>query len=438
MRALKLLSLLRHSCAAALLSGLALGTLASAALAPASLRADEGGDTVFKDPTPQVWKHLQMFNGALTRQQFESRLYSTFSFDRGIDSYIQITDRSLIIYANAGRSQKVAEVTFASSPEAARRPTPWRSPEQFTPRGGKLGGLRVAIDPADIGGDYAEMEDRSSTYKGYGHINEGDLNVKVGLILMKKLQSMGAEVMITRTGSVPAGDLRPQDVYAAAQDCLANREYAMPRAFYPRVRRMSKGSEAYKKMAMGVFFTKAYESWIRAEKARKFKPDVVIILQHNATGQSVTGGLVTGNRIVYFTPGAFGKKELEDPRQRYLMLKKVLDNATSVEARVGAAIAKRLAGETGYPPVLYGDSATTRMVIPGNKYVVARNIYANREHDGPNITCEPYFMNETVTLPRLLAGDYDGTKVIGGKARISIYREYANSVADGLADLYGR
>ncbi|MEZ0295735.1 MAG: hypothetical protein ACAI35_04700 [Candidatus Methylacidiphilales bacterium] len=404
-----------------------------------STQADEGGDTVFKDPTPHVWRHLEIYNGALTKAQFESRLYRIYSFDKGIDSYIQITDSSVIVFAGAGRSRKVAEISFAGSPDQTRKAGTWRSPEQFGGKGGgRLTGLRVAIDPADIGGDYAEMEDRSTTYKGYGHINEGDLNVKVALILQKKLQAMGAEVMVTRSGSVPAGDLRPEDVRGAAEEVLANREYAMPRAFYPRVRNTSKGSAAYKQMAMWVFFCKGYESWIRAEKVRKFKPDITLILQHNATDSSTHGGLMTGNRLIYFTPGAFGKKELEDPRQRYLMLKKVFENATSTEARVGAAIAKRLAAETGYPPVLYGDSATTRMVLADNKYVVARNIYLNREHDSPNVVCEPYFMNESVTLPRLLAGDYDGTRVIGGKARISIYREYANSVVEGLVDVYGR
>jgi hypothetical protein len=212
----------------------------------------------------------------------------------------------------------------------------------------------------------------------------------------------------------------------------------MPRAFYPRVRNTSKGSAAYKQMATWVFFCKGYESWIRAEKARKFKPDITLILQHNATDSSTHGGLMTGNRLIYFTSGAFSKSEMQDPRQRYLMLKKVFENATSVEARLGVAIAKRLYDVTGYPPVLYGDSATTRMVTDNNKYVVARNIYLNREHDAPNLVCEPYFMNEATTLPRLLAGDYEGTKMIAGKERISIYREYANSVAEGLADVYGR
>ena len=57
----------------------------------------------------------------------------------------------------------------------------------------------------------------------------------------------------------------------------------------------------------------------------------------------------------------------------------------------------------------YGDSADhAEVVLPGNPYVVARNLAANREYDGPVVCTEPYFMNNRVTYQRLLAGDYEG------------------------------
>ena len=37
---------------------------------------------------------------------------------------------------------------------------------------------------------------------------------------------------------------------------------------------------------------------------------------------------------------------------------------------------------------------------------------------------------------RIQAGDYEGTKEIDGVARKSIFREYADSVADGLSEYY--
>ena len=60
--------------------------------------------------------------------------------------------------------------------------------------------------------------------------------------------------------------------------------------------------------------------------------------------------------------------------------------------------------------------ARPAQVIPGNPYVVARNLAANREYDGPVVCTEPYFMNNHTVYQRLLAGDYDGQKTFDGKS----------------------
>jgi hypothetical protein len=67
---------------------------------------------------------------------------------------------------------------------------------------------------------------------------------------------------------------------------------------------------------------------------------------------------------------------------------------------------------------------------------VARNLAANREYDGPVICTEPYYMNNRITYQRLLAGDYDGQRPIDGKPYASIFREYADCVAQGLVKAY--
>jgi hypothetical protein len=43
-------------------------------------------------------------------------------------------------------------------------------------------------------------------------------------------------------------------------------------------------------------------------------------------------------------------------------------------------------------------------------------------------------MNHQEVFDRIQAGDYDGEKEIAGKLRRSIFREYAQAVADGLAE----
>jgi hypothetical protein len=43
-------------------------------------------------------------------------------------------------------------------------------------------------------------------------------------------------------------------------------------------------------------------------------------------------------------------------------------------------------------------------------------------------------MNSTEGFARIETGDYDGTREIDGVQRKSIFREYAQAVADGLAE----
>ena len=45
-------------------------------------------------------------------------------------------------------------------------------------------------------------------------------------------------------------------------------------------------------------------------------------------------------------------------------------------------------------------------------------------------------MNNRIVYQRLLAGDYDGTRNFNGKPYTSIFREYADCVAQGLVKAY--
>ncbi len=47
-------------------------------------------------------------------------------------------------------------------------------------------------------------------------------------------------------------------------------------------------------------------------------------------------------------------------------------------------------------------------------------------------------MNSKDVFARIQAGDYEGTRNVNRIERKSIFREYADSVADGLVDYYSR
>ena len=93
-----------------------------------------------------------------------------------------------------------------------------------------------------------------------------------------------------------------------------------------------------------------------------------------------------------------------------------------------------MARETGLPPWIYRTSNAKS--VNDNTYVWARNLLANRVYTCPVIFLEPYVMNNREVYERIGAGNYEGEKLVAGKMRRSIFREYAAGVANGLANYY--
>jgi hypothetical protein len=76
--------------------------------------------------------------------------------------------------------------------------------------------------------------------------------------------------------------------------------------------------------------------------------------------------------------------------------------------------------------------------VNANPYVWARNLLANRLFACPVVYIEPYVMNSRFVFERIQAGDYEGVRHFGGTMRKSIYREYADAVAEGIVAYYSR
>jgi hypothetical protein len=117
------------------------------------------------------------------------------------------------------------------------------------------------------------------------------------------------------------------------------------------------------------------------------------------------------------------------------MLRRLLSRAYDEELPLADRVASSMAKETGLPPYQY-PTATTVTKIGTTGYVYARNLLANRLYRCPVVYCEPYVMNSRDAYARIQAGDYEGTRQINGLERKSIFREYAESVANGLAEYY--
>ena len=403
-------------------------------------------EELLREPTSAEWKALARFDGTLTRAEFEARLDQVFDPAHGLRPYLRVDEHEVAVFAAGGHhDQPLVVIQFAAAP-SSRRPGPalFRSPAEYrrrqpAPADRPLAGLRVAIDPADIGGRWAQWEDRSVEFRGFGRINEGDLNLLVATCLQKELERLGAVVFLVRARAEPVLPVPPEKLLGAVEGLLREKPELVPASYRRWQGGAAGGGRGALRTAAEFFVTKTLETRARAALVqRSFQPDLTLVLQHDATPASTEGRLTAINRNIFFVDGDCLPGDLQEPEHRYRVLLKVLENVTPVETNVAGEIARRFEMTTGFPPVLYGNSTNTILVAPENPYVVARDLALNREHDGPVVVTEPYFMNQPDTLARLLAGDYDGERLIAGKPRPSIFREYARCVAEGLVAAYSR
>lgn len=393
--------------------------------------------------TPNPWFTLGRYDRTMTRAEFEEalRLYDPF---HGLAAYMEIDDAGVTLYPSP-TDHRVPQfhLDFASDPATAKAaPLLYRTPEQFRalrrPETKPLAGLRIAIDPGHIGGEWGQVEDRSIYYFGIGRIQEGDMNLITAGLLKQRLADLGAEVFLTRHDAQPVTSVRPEQLREEAVETMIQMRPELAGLPPERQRAEIETMPSRIELMTHLLFERKYEFLARGSKIRQeFNPDLTVVLYINATPSSGRGHLVGVNQNIFFVDGAFAAAEvaIDDERQR--LFYKVLDRVSPVEYEVAARIAEAFKRTTGLGPVEYGDSPTTRLIDPDNFYVVARNLGANRQYDGPVVTTEPFFMNNRTTAERLAAGDYEGERLFDGHSYPSIFREYADCVVQGLLESYG-
>ena len=170
----------------------------------------------------------------------------------------------------------------------------------------------------------------------------------------------------------------------------------------------------------------------------RLQPDLVLCLHFNAEpwGDPSHPTLVTKNHLHLLVNGTYLPAELELDDQRFEMLQKLLSRAFPEELTLAETIAHTMAKKTGLPPYQYKTGNATR--VGGSGYVYARNLMATRLYRCPTVYLEPYVMNSRAVFVRVKAGDYEGERLVAGKKKPSIYREYVDSVVDGLLAYFNK
>ncbi len=383
------------------------------------------------------WKLLEKYQRTMTHDEFE-RLAREVYCSHGISNDFIRIERDFACILMDQNAQTWFTLRFARD-ERRRRSAGrgWRSAQSLLrpKRAGILVGLRIALDPGHIGGEWAKMEERWFKMGDAAPVEEGEMTLRVAEMLAVKLRHLGAQVSFVRRKNEPVTPFRPDDFKIAAREVLKAGQIENPREDFDGPDDPLK--EQTVRWQSEILFYRNSEIRQRARLVNsKLHPDLILCLHFNAEawGDERNPTFIDKNHLHLLVNGSYLESELVFDDERFEMLRRLLSRTYDEEIKIADTVAARMAKEMQLPPYQYKTDNVTKVGASG--YVYARNLVATRLYQCPVVYFEPYVMNNSEVFARIQAGDYEGTRPINGIERPNIYREYVDSVVNGLVEYY--
>jgi N-acetylmuramoyl-L-alanine amidase len=386
------------------------------------------------------WAVLEHYQETITQDDFSRLIQNVYGTHGLAPDLIEVNTDTARILTNR-ESQKFFTLRFAKN-DPSRSPVPrlWH-PAKSLPHAKAdkpLSGLRIALDPGHLGGKWAKMEERWFQVGNTQPVQEGDLTLKVARLLAPRLRELGAKVFFVRNSNEPVTEKRPDDFRELARKILIKN--GVPQPGTDVLDPDDPEKEQTIRWQSEILFYRYSEIRRRAALVNfKLHPDLVLCLHFNAEGWGDPNNptLTDTNHLHLLVNGSYLQQELEFDDERFEMIRRLLSRTYDEELPLADTIAAAIARETQLPPYQYPTTnSTTKIGTSG--YVFARNLLATRLYRCPVVYCEPYVMNSKDAFARIQAGDYEGTRNINGLEHKSIFREYADSVVDGLIEYYSK
>jgi hypothetical protein len=384
---------------------------------------------------PPDWNELEAFQETITRAEFTRLLETIYAPRQAAAGFIEIAADTAIIKKNLTPGDTFL-LRFAKEVSSAK-PVPrfWR-PKSALPRNSgdsrrPLAGVRIALDPGHLGGEWAKMEERWFQFGETVPVAEGDLTLRVVQHLAPQLLALGAQVSLVRASLDPTTPERPESLRAAARDDLALEGIVDPPETYVGINDPQRAKSV--QFRSELLFFRTAEIRHRAMLVNtQLQPDLVVCLHLDADAWAdpQAPAFTPNNRLHAIINGSYSAIELRNDDVRHDMLLKLLGRTADAELAANTTVVETLARRLALPPYIYKRDIAIRP--SDSPYVWARNLLANRLYRCPVIYLEPYAMNCREVWERVQAGDYEGDRVVAGSLRPSLCREYADAVAAGL------
>ena len=384
------------------------------------------------------WTRLEAFQETITREDF-TRLLDQVYAPGGAAMGLVTVDADGAAIRTALEPAAEFRLRFAKDAASAKAvPRYWRRAAALGPAEKPLAGVKIALDPGHLGGEWARIEERFYQIGETLPVVEGEMTLRVAELLAPQLRALGAEVSFVRKALGPTIGARPETFREAARAELARLGIAQPRETYDPTQLDDPTRAQTVQWQSEILFYRVAEIRHRAKVVNEeIKPDLVLCIHFNAEGwgdDPKTPIFVPRNHLHLLVNGCYSAGELRNDDVRFDMLRRLLSGSFPEEVAASERVADALADATKLPPYAY--TTGNAMRVGGRPYIWARNLLANRLYDAPVVFLEPYVMNSEPVWERVQAGDYEGDKMVAGELRKSIYREYADAVAAGLRAYY--
>jgi N-acetylmuramoyl-L-alanine amidase len=390
-------------------------------------------------PKPD-WTELEPFHETITRAEFTQLLDTVYAPGDAARGVITVGPdaamvRSTLTPATEWRLRFAPEGSSVKPPPRYWRPASALGP---APADRPLVGVKVALDPGHLGGEWAKMEERWFQIGLSKPVVEGEMTLRVAELLAPQLRALGAEVSFVRDHIGPTTPERPATLETAARAELALQGIANPRLKYDSSRAEDPERGQTVQWQSELLFYRISEIRHRAEIVNtQLKPDLVLCLHFNAEGwggDPLNPELVPRNHLHVLVNGCYASGELRFDDQRHDLLLKLLNRSYAEEVAISERVAGSIAAAAHLPPYQY--TTPNARQVGSSPYVWARNLLANRLYRAPVVFLEPYVMNSDELWARVQVGEYEGERLVAGAKRKNLLREYADAVAAGLADYY--
>lgn len=307
---------------------------------------------------------FDVYQHQYSRKLIEERIKSYLIKDLSLTAYFDLTEEGLILYRspkNVG-TPDIEYILKLTNVETV--------PVKSTKITG-FSGLKIAIDPGHLGGSFAELEERYieiDNEKEPSIFDEGTLSLLTAKHLKELLEKEGAQVLLTR-------DEIGKGVYE--------------KSFFDWLQ--SEPSLWREKLTLNQLFMRYYNPLdlrARAEKINQFKPDLTIAIHYNAhpvEGGSSNHHTTVKNYNMVFVPGAFGRKELAEPENRYEFMRLLLTDDWEISKKLSCEILSQFAQVLQVPSVQPTDNVIylDHVGLKVSEGIYARNLALTRLVHGP-------------------------------------------------------